>query len=143
MYLYGPMASETEPDDAREPRVAEVLAQVRSGVLQRRAELATIGGSETRLKLLELKSKEFVEEPIAVSPRPGIGPLLVFMRKAFFHLGFKWYARPVLQQQNGFNQAVGAMVQDLGREQEKLAQAIESLARRLAELERRLGAPSE
>lgn len=119
--------------------VAATLETLRAGVRQRRAELATLGdGAEAKLRLLDLKAKEFVEEPIPVSPRPVFGRLLIFGRKVAFHLGFKWYMRPVLQQQNQFNQAVSTLAQDLAHRQDEIVRQLESLARRLAEIERRL-----
>jgi hypothetical protein len=122
--------------------VAATLESLRAGVRQRRAELATLGdGAEAKLRLLDLKAKEFVEEPIPVSPRPVFGRLLIFGRKVAFHLGFKWYMRPLLQQQNEFNQAVSTLAQDLAHRQDEIVRQLESLARRLLDIERRLEAP--
>ncbi len=122
--------------------VAVALERLRAGVRQRRAELATLGdGAEAKLRLLDLKAKEFVEEPVPVSPRPVFGRLLIFGRKVAFHLGFKWYMRPVLQQQNEFNQAVSTLAQDLAHRQDEIVRQLETLARRLVEIERRLDAP--
>jgi len=118
--------------------VADVLARLRAGVRQRQAELATVtaGTDEARFKLAELTSKEFIQEPIAVSPRPVIGRALVFVRKAMFHLFFKWYMRPVLEQQNAFNQTVGRLVQDLVQAEERLAKQLREMEARLAAVER-------
>jgi hypothetical protein len=128
-----PNASGTSDD------VAATLERLRAGVRQRRAELATLGdGAEAKLRLLDLKAKEFVEEPIPVSPRPVLGRLLIFGRKVAFHLGFKWYMRPLLQQQNEFNQAVSTLAQDLAHRQEEIVRQLEGLSRRLLEIERRL-----
>lgn len=124
--------------------VAATLESLRAGVRQRRAELATLGdGAEAKLRLLDLKAKEFVEEPVPVSPRPVVGRLLIFGRKVAFHLGFKWYMRPLLQQQNEFNQAVSTLAQDLAHRQDEIVRQLESLGRRLAEIERRLDPPRE
>ncbi|HXU45909.1 MAG TPA: hypothetical protein VN783_10305 [Thermoanaerobaculia bacterium] len=134
------------PGEARaseEERVGAVLAALRSGVRQRRAELTTLGDdAEARLRLLDLKAKEFVEEPVPVSPRPMVGRFLILARKALFHLGFKWYVRPVLQQQNDFNQAVSSLAQDLARRQDEIVRQLDGLARRLGDLERRLDEPA-
>jgi hypothetical protein len=118
--------------------VADVLARLRAGVRQRQAELATVtaGTDEARFKLAELTSKEFIQEPMAVSPRPVIGRALVFVRKAMFHLFFKWYMRPVLEQQNAFNQTVGRLVQDLVQAEERLAKQLREMEARLTALER-------
>lgn len=116
-----------------------MLERLRAGVRQRQAELATVtaGTDEARFKLVELTAKEFVQEPMAVSPRPVIGRALVFVRKALFHVVFKWYMRPVLEQQNAFNQTVSRLVQDLVQSQERLARQIREMEARLTALEKK------
>ena len=127
-------AGEPLPDDRQ---VAEMLERVRAGVRQRQAELATLsGGEETKLRLMELETLEYVEEPLAVSPRPVVGGALVFLKKAAFHLLFKWYARPVLQRQNRFNQAASQLLHELAGNQARLAEALASALRQLEEIER-------
>ena len=115
------------------------MARLRAGVRQRQAELATVSAAtdEARFKLAELTSKEFIQEPMAVSPRPVVGRALVFVRKAVFHLFFKWYMRPVLEQQNAFNQTAARLVQDLVQAQERLARQVREMEARLAALEKR------
>lgn len=122
-----------------EERVDEVLQQLRAGVRQRQAELATMGAGtdEARFKLVELTSKEYIQEPIALSPRPVFGKWIVFSRKAFFHLFLKWFMRPVLEQQNAFNQTAGRLIQDLVQGQEKLSRQLREMDARLTALERR------
>jgi hypothetical protein len=126
-------------DQPMEERVDAVLQQLRAGVRQRQAELATVGAGtdEARFKLVELTSKEYIQEPIPLSPRPVLGKWLVFARKAFFHLFMKWYMRPVLEQQNVFNQTAGRLIQDLIQGQEKLARQLREMDARLTALERR------
>src|ERR1700674_3631496 len=133
---------------APEPRVAEVLQQLRSGVRQRLAEAATVGGlpgsldapggaAGTAQGLLAVKASEYVQEPVLFSHRPRFGKLIVGSRKAFFHLFLKWFIRPVLAQQNAFNQAAGRMLQDLAEAQERTAREVRVLAALVAELEAR------
>jgi len=119
-------------------RVAAALERLEAGVRQRRAELATLGerSEELRLALVELRRREVVEEPPCVSPRLLIGPLLVFLRKAGFHLFTKWWARPVLQQQNAFNQLAGGRVQALTYALEELEHRVARLTRRLDRIEK-------
>jgi hypothetical protein len=108
-------------------------------VRQRQAELATVSAAtdEARFKLAELAAKEFIQEPMAVSPRPVIGSALVFVRKAMFHLFFKWYMRPVVEQQNAFNQTASRLVQDLLQAEERLARQLREIEERLTALEKR------
>lgn len=125
------------PDDIR---VDQVLQQVRSGIRQRRAEATTLaaGAEETRNGLLALKAREYVQEPVAFSHRPRWGRLIVFVRKAFYKVFLKWFTRPVLEQQNGFNQAAARMIEDLVEAQERSQRELRQLAARLEALESRL-----
>jgi len=137
-----------------DPRVAEVLQQLRSGVRQRQAEAATMGAVADPLAtanggtapggaagfahaLLAVRSSEYVREPVPFSHRPRLGKLIVASRKAFYHLFLKWFARPVLAQQNVFNQAAGRLLQELAEAEERTAREARQLAARLDELERR------
>lgn len=128
--------SKIQPD---ETRVEEVLQQIRAGVRQRQAEVATLGAAseQGRHKLAELTAREYVQEPIAVSPRPVFGRWIVFARKAFFHLFLKWFTRPVMEQQNSYNQAASRLIQDLMQGQERLSQRTRELEARLARLEKK------
>ncbi len=119
--------------------VAATLAALEAGVRQRQGEKAALGGGggdELGLRLAELRQREFVQEPRPVSPRPGFGRLIVALRKAAYHLFFKWHARAVLQQQNEFNQTASALLGDLAERERESRRQIERLRSRLAELER-------
>jgi hypothetical protein len=146
--------AEAAPGDAIDPRVAEVLQQLRSGVRQRQAEAATVGGLPGSLEapggpagfaqgLLAVKAAEYVQEPVPFSHRPRLGKLVVGSRKAFFHLLLKWFIRPVLAQQNAFNQAAGRMLQDLAEAQERTAREARIVAALVAELETRAAAKAD
>ena len=128
----------TDPSD--DLRVEQVLQQVRSGVRQRRAESTTLaaGAEETRNGLLALKSREYVQEPVAFSHRARWGKLIVFVRKAFYKVFLKWFTRPVLEQQNGFNQAAARMIEDLVEARERDARELRQMAARLEALERQM-----
>src|SRR5690242_14571055 len=132
------MPDPTPPSD--DLRVEQVLQQVRSGVRQRRAESTTLaaGAEETRNGLLALKTREYVQEPVAFSHRARWGKLIVFVRKAFYKVFLKWFMRPVLEQQNGFNQAAARMIEDLVEARERDARELRQMAARLEALERRL-----
>ena len=134
------MSDSALPPDPDAPRVAEVLQKVRSGVRQRRAETTTLatGAEETQNGLLALKAREYVQEPVALSHRPRLGRFFVFFRKAFFHLFLKWFIRPVLEQQNGFNAAAARLIQDLAESQERTARELRETQARLTALEEQL-----
>ncbi|HXO22089.1 MAG TPA: hypothetical protein VOA87_19400 [Thermoanaerobaculia bacterium] len=132
-------------EEAREARVADVLERVRAGVRQRQAEVsaAGAGSEEAQHKLLELKTREYVQEPLCVSPRPVVGRLLVFSRKAVFHLFLKWVVRPLLEQQNLYNQTVSRLLQEILGAEERTERRLRETEARLAALEKRQEAAGE
>jgi hypothetical protein len=129
-------------------RLAATIGGLRAAVRQRQGEAATIrtGADELHGLLLELQRHEFVQEPVPVSPRPVYGSLLVFVRKAFYHLFVKWHARAVLQQQNSFNQSASRLLSELAQRQKLAAEEAAQLDLRLRRLEQALaatGAPED
>jgi hypothetical protein len=140
-----PSGDASETGTALDPRVEEVMQQLRSGVRQRQAEAATMGGmpgghaGAFAQALLAIRGTEYVEEPVPFSHRPRYGKLIVRTRKAFFSFFLKWFVRPVMAQQNAFNQAAGRMLQELAEAEERTAREVRLLAARLAELETRPG----
>jgi len=123
-------------------RLAATIGGLRAAVRQRQGEAATIrtGADELHGLLLELQGHEFVQEPVPVSPRPVYGSLLVFVRKAFYHLFVKWHARAVLQQQNSFNQSASRLLSELAQRQKLAAEEAAELDLRLRRLEQALAA---
>jgi hypothetical protein len=118
-----------EDEDLERARVAETLERLRSGVRQRQAEVSTGAGAreEVRVRLLELKSHEFLTQPPCFSHRRVLGPLIVFARKAAFQLFMKWYLHPIVQQQNRFNQIASRLLEELAEENAKLRRRITRL----------------
>jgi len=131
------MSADTPPPSSPDLRVAEVLQKIRSGVRQRQAESTTLsaGGEETRSGLLALKAREYVEEPVAFSHRPRWGRLIVLARKAFYKAFLKWFLRPVLEQQNGFNQTAARLIEDLVESNDRLSRELRQLEQRLKDRE--------
>jgi hypothetical protein len=131
------MSSDTPSTPPPDLRVAEVLQKVRSGVRQRRAESTTLvaGCEEARSGLLALKAREYVQEPVAFSHRPRWGRLIVFVRKAFYKVFLKWFLRPVLEQQNGFNQAAARLIEDLVESNDRMARELRQLEQQLKDRE--------
>lgn len=121
-----------DPTPSRE-EVAATLASLRSAARQRQGELAASsdGGEELGRALAELRRHEFVQEPRPVSPRPGVGRLIVFLRKAAYHLFFKWWGRAALQQQNEFNQAAAALLANVVERAEENRRELRRLRARL------------
>src|SRR3954454_3275815 len=134
------MPAPTPAPPPEDLRVAEVLQKIRSGVRQRRAESTTMAGEgeETRNGLLALKQREYVQEPVVFSHRPRLGRVIVLARKAVYKLFLKWFTRPVLEQQNGYNQAAARLIEDLVEAQERTARELRQLSDRIEALERRL-----
>lgn len=127
--------SDSRAEADREPPVERILDRLQAGVRQRVAEHSTAdpSGDAVSLGLSELQRAEFVEEPPCVSPRPVIGRLLVLARKAMHKLFVRWYARPVLQQQNRFNSVAATMIRELVEENRELRRRLELLQSSLRE----------
>jgi hypothetical protein len=130
-----------EGSDSDRESTAAALAALEAAVRQRRGELAALGagGDELGVRLAELRQREYVQEPRPVSPRPGLGRLIVLVRRAAYHFFFKWHARAVLQQQNEFNQAASALVAELAERERETRREVERLRARVTELEERPG----
>lgn len=140
----------SDPQPPLDPQVAEALQALRSGVRQRHAEAVTMGGlaggadsaagggiggiGGISAALLAVRSHEYVQEPVPFSHRARAGRLVVWVRKAFFHLFLKWLVRPLVEQQNAFNQAVARLLQELAEAEERTARETRLLAARLDEL---------
>jgi hypothetical protein len=129
-----------------EARVAAVLEQLQAGVRQRRAELATLAptdgdhalegapSGDVRARLLQLRDHEYVREPVPVSHRAGWGRWIILARKAGYKLFGRWLVRPLLEQQNAYNQAVSAALQELMENEERLRRQVRDLTVRLEAL---------
>lgn len=139
----GPDSAPPSVHDPERERLAEILAGLRAAVRQRQGEAATVraGADELHGLLLDLQRNEFVEEPAPVSPRPVVGRLLVFARKAAYHLLFKWHARAVLAQQNAFNQSASRLIGELAERQRRIDEAVERLQRELEKRSLSTGRP--
>jgi hypothetical protein len=137
------MQDGTGPDVtvADRERVAAALEQLRAGVRQRHAELATMGASggalEAHAKLLQVKEHESLREPVAISHRSGLGRWIVLARKAGYKLFGRWMMRPLLEQQNAYNAAATAALAELVEGQEKLAARLRELAAQVERIEAR------
>jgi hypothetical protein len=118
-----------------EPAVdpAEVIARLKSGVRRRLSEVAAAGeaSDDLRRRLAHLRAGEYVREPRPFSHRRGLGQTIVLVRRVVYKLFGRWTVRPILEQQNQFNQAAVRLLQDL-------AEADAIGRRRAAQLEGRL-----
>jgi hypothetical protein len=129
------MADQRDVARGDEERVAEVLAQLRAGVRQRQAELATIADDlkELPAALAYVHRIQYVEEPENISHRPGIGRLIVLVKQVAYALS-RWYHQAVLRQQNEVNRAVGLALRDLFERQRMLLREIQRLREDVAAL---------
>ncbi|MEO7794661.1 MAG: hypothetical protein ABIV06_07780 [Thermoanaerobaculia bacterium] len=134
-----PNAASDPTSDAGRARLAATIGGLRAAVRQRQGESATVrtGADELHGLLLELQRHEFVQEPLPVSPRV-YGRLLVFVRKAFYHLFVKWHARAVLQQQNSFNQSASRLLTELALRQKRAVEESARLEQQVRRLEQAL-----
>lgn len=91
-----------------------------------------------------LKKSQVRERPFT-SNMPIIGPLLVRFRELWNSVAAKWYVRPLLQQQNSFNQLVVSQLNEhdqwfilQDREQTDLANDLAQMSTHLGQINRRL-----
>lgn len=61
----------------------------------------------------ELHTRAHVREQPFTSDKPFIGRLLVRFRETWNNVAARWYVRPMVQQQNLFNQTVVQMLREL------------------------------
>lgn len=86
-----------------------------------------------------------IEERPFTSTTPLIGPLLVWLRTAWNNVSTKWYVRPMLTQQNSYNQLVAERLSDidnrliaLDREQAQLIHDMAELQTQFTQMARLL-----
>lgn len=128
--------SESSPEN---DLAQDVVERLRQGMRQHRAEGAALAETRAGSGLLDLERTAYLEEPLPVSGRRWTGRLVVMTRKAVYHLFLKWYARPLLQQQNRFNHAAARRIEELVESERTLRQQIEELGGRVRTLERDRG----
>ena len=125
----------SDPNPENDP-AQEVVERLRDGIRQHRAEAAALAETRAGSGLLDLERTAYLEEPLPVSGRRWTGRLIVLTRKAVSHLFLKWYARPLLQQQNRFNHAAARRIEELIELERTLQRQIEELDGRVRTLER-------
>lgn len=74
--------------------------------------------TQEQTKQAQMVAAEVVERPFT-SPTPLIGPLLARFRSGWNSIATKWYVRPLLAQQNGFNHLV---VERFGEQEERFGE---------------------
>lgn len=133
------------PERDKEVQVAEVLEQIRAGVRQRQAELAAMGDRAryrekgyVEQRLRELHAKAQVRERPFASHVPLFGRLIALFRETWNSVAAKWYVRPILSQQNIFNQAVVEMTRELLEANDDLTRRLDEASRYLDQIEERV-----
>ncbi len=126
-------------ESAEDADVAAVLATVRAGVRQRRAELATISEEIEKLPpaLALVHELQYVDEPVCESHRPVVGRFIVLAKKFFYQAFMKWYLDSLVRQQNAFNRATSEALRDLLRRQRALAAELDRLGSAIGESTKR------
>ena len=81
-----------------------------------------------------LKELATVEERPFTSHTPLIGPLIIRFRSAWNSVAAKWYVRPLLEQQNKFNQQTASIIEEQTRWQLTQDQENAALTREVARL---------
>lgn len=65
-------------------------------------------------RVSSLRRYQHLVEPQFTSSLPTIGPVLVRVRRAWNWMSTKWYVRPIVEQQNAFNETVVDAIAELG-----------------------------
>jgi hypothetical protein len=130
------------PDSPEEIRVAEVMQHIRMGVRQRQAELAAWGDrtlpGEDEQRFRELQASAHIRERPFVSHVPIVGRFIAFFREKWNSVSTKWYVRPMLHQQNIFNQTVVQTIQEMLEVHQEMLEAQSDLNRDLELIEERI-----
>ena len=88
-----------------------------------------------RERIADIESKMLLEEQPFVSHAPLVGRPIVLLRTAWNWMSTKWYALPLITQQNEFNMAVTQSLREAVTAIESMGHAIQVLQMRVAELE--------
>jgi hypothetical protein len=91
-----------------------------------------------RQRLDDLHARAHIQERPFTSDKPIVGRLIVFIRETWNSIAARWYVRPMLHQQNLFNQTVTQMAQELLETVRVLQQTQADLASQLEELDQRV-----
>jgi hypothetical protein len=126
------------------PDVAEVLAELREQIRERRARLTLAGSDDPyALNLAELRrSVETVNDTWFVSAHlPITWDLRVVGRlgayaKRVVRVLLRWYINPIVEQQDRFNSAVARTVVEMYAYQERMTREWQSLEERVDKLEK-------
>jgi O-antigen chain-terminating methyltransferase len=140
--------------EIRDPEieVEEIMARIRANVARRRAEGAyqedldaiaqevfsqvVLADSEreqanepgTAQTLAELDTHWMIREQPFVSHVPILGRLIVLVRNLWNWMSTKWYVRPLVQQQVGFNALAVRALRELNAEHQFLAREVHELS---------------
>ncbi len=91
-------------------------------------------------RISDLDAQARIEEQPFTSDVPVLGRLITFIRKTWNSVATKWYVRPMLRQQNAFNQAVVLTIREVLQTQHDLD---EYWYERFTALERRIAADQQ
>lgn len=87
----------------------------------------------TKGLIAELEAKQTIREQPFHSDKPIVGPLIAWFRTVWNGISTRWYALPLIQQQNAFNALVAASLRDLS---ERLEEHLEEIDGRLIDQDR-------
>lgn len=80
------------------------------------------------MKAYQLTEKAIVRERPFSSQTPIIGALLAWFRAQWNNISTTWYVRPLLDQQNTYNQLVAQALQEMAQTMQQMAETMQQLA---------------
>ena len=103
----------------------EVFAQATAG--QVTSHIAGGDAHDLAASIAELNARWMVHEVPFASNAPLFGPLIVAVRNAWNWMSTKWYVRPIVQQQVGFNALVVRALNESVAIQQELTEKVRQL----------------
>ncbi len=136
-------ADKTDSEAHEAPDIAQVLAELREQVRERRARLAvTDPGNPKGRNLAELRRSAdavndlwFVSAHLPITWDIPVAGQALALTKRVVRILLRWYINPIIEQQNRFNSAATRAITELTAYQEHLTRDWLLLEERIARLE--------
>jgi hypothetical protein len=111
-----------------------IVDEVRAASIAEQAFTSAVagGGRDVAATLTELNAHWMVREVPFASNAPIVGPVIVAVRNAWNWMSTKWYVRPILQQQVGFNALVVHALNESVARQQGLSERVSQLQAEVA-----------
>jgi hypothetical protein len=145
-----PTGSTPPETEDRPAGAAELMAELREQVRERRARLSPSGDDPHAFNLAELRRAAdavndtwFVSAHLPITWDKRVIGRVGAYTKRLVRLLLRWYINPIVEQQNRFNSAVARAVTEMNAYQERMTREWQILDERIARLEEARGQDRE